>query len=188
MGSTLASTKLFCRSCTLVIGCPTNADVAITAEFNAQYPEGAPGGPPVTTGVDISGLDIEFIVEKSLKAAEFNTCQIKVYNLAPESRKMLSGAAAPLTVKLEAGYAGGTSQLYFAGARAAWTTREGPNFITHIESTDTIARPTGVKATNKIDPNAIGGSVYRTTGARIPLKQAFQSIATQLGIDEGNLQ
>ena len=176
--SALTSTKLFCRALTLTVACPTNVDVFMQAQFNDTS----------STGLDISGLDVEFVVEKSLKAGEFNTCAIKVYNLAPESRQMLSGAAAPLTVKLEAGYAGGTSQLYFAGARAAWTTREGPNFITHIESTDTIARPTGVKATHKINPNAVGGSVYRTTGARIPLKQAFQSIATQLGIDEGNLQ
>lgn len=148
------------------------------AEFNSQS----------QTGVDISGLDVDFVVEKSLKAGEFNTCSIKVYNLSPSTRQMLSGAAAPLTVLLEAGFVGGISQLYFAGARSAWSTREGATYVTHIESSDTIARPTGVRKSKKIQPGEIGGSVYRTTGPKVPLEQAFRTITEALGIDEGNLQ
>jgi len=90
-------------------------------------------------------------------------------------------------VLVEAGYTGGTSQLYFAGARAAWTTREGPDYITHIESMDTIARPTGIRRTKKILPGEIGGSVYRTVGARVPLAQAFQTIAAAIGVKPGNI-
>lgn len=176
--SALSSTKLFVRSLRLTVACPTNVDVVMKAEFNSQS----------QTGLDVSGLDIGFIVEKSLKAGEFNTCQIKIYNLADNSRQMLSGASAPLTVLLEAGYAGGTTQLYFAGARSAWTTREGSTFVTHIESTDSIARPTGVRTTKKINPAEVGGSVYRTTGAKVPLSQAFQAITQALGINQGNLQ
>lgn len=174
--TTLASTKLFGRSATLIVGSTTDPTVHVQAQFNEEN----------TQGLDISGLDIEFVVEKSLRAAEPNTCQIKVFNMAPDHRQQLSGNA-PLTVNLEAGYITNTSQLYFAGARAAWSSREGTDIITHIESTDTIARPTGLHKTKKIPPGSTTGSIYRTTGARIPIAMAFQQIAESLGVGLGNL-
>src|SRR5580700_11390306 len=107
MVDALTSTKLFGRSITLTVACPTNVDVFMKAQFNDDSS---------ATGIDLSGLNIDFIVEKSLKPTEFNTCVVKAYNLSEKSRQMLSGASAPLTVKLEVGYSGNTSQIYFAGA------------------------------------------------------------------------
>jgi hypothetical protein len=151
--------------------------VKVQAQFNEKN----------TTGLDISGMAIQFVIEKSLVPTEPNVATIKVMNLSEASRQQLSGASA-LTVLLEAGYVGGTSQLYFAGARAAWSTREGANYITHIESSDTIARPKGIKKTKKIQPGSTTGSIYRTRGAKVPLIQAFQSITDALGIGDGNLK
>jgi hypothetical protein len=175
--SALSSAKLFGRSVSLTVGVPNDPTLDVKAQFNDTN----------SHGLDVSGLDMEFIVEKSLKATEFNTCAIKVFNLGASDRQALSGDHS-LSVKLEAGYLEGTAQLYFAGARSAWTTREHADFVTHIESTDTIARPLGVKSTKKIPPGSQTGSVYRTTGARVPLAQAFQTIAQAMGIAEGNLQ
>lgn len=173
----LGSTFLFARSIQLVIGFFNSGDTPVTAKFNTKNSQGA----------DISGLDIEFIVDKSLRASEPNTCQIRVYNFAEATRQSLSGSS-KLSVKLDAGYQGGTSQLYFGEARAAWTTREGSDFITHIESTDTIARPTGLKKTKKIQPGSITGSLYRPMGPKVQIADAFKLITQQLGIGEGNLE
>jgi len=175
--SALTGTQLFNRSLSLVIGVP-NGPALVQADFNDSN----------TTGLDVSGHAISFAVDKSLVATEPNVASIKVINLSPTSRQALSGVAA-LTVLLNAGYQGATSQIYFAGARAAWTTREGPDYITHIESSDTIARPVGgVKQTKKIPPGSKTGSIYRTRGARVPISQAFATITQSLGIGTGNLE
>jgi len=169
--------QLFTRSISLTIGFEDNTQDPITGTFNAD----------AQTGRDISGFDMEFVVEKSLKPTEPNTLQLKVYNFADTTRKAISSSP-KLTVKLEAGYAGGTTQLFFAETRAAWTTREGPDYLTHIESTDSIARPTGVRMTKKIQPGSIVGTLYQTLGPKVPLAQAFSAITKQLGIGNGNLQ
>ena len=175
--SALTSTKLFGRASTLTIGFPNDPSLDVKASFN----EGN------ASGLDVSGFDMDFIIEKSLKPTEPNTCAIKVYNLSATDRQSVSGAHA-LTLRLEAGYLGGTSQLYFAEVRSAWSARERTDVVTHFESTDTIARPTGLKTTRKVQPGSQTGSIYRTMGAKVPLKQAFQAIAGALGIGIGNLQ
>lgn len=175
MTNALQNTRLFGRSVRLVIGAPTDPTVQVQADFNQKN----------TSGLDISGMSIAFVIEKSLVPTEPNTASIKVRNLAQNSREMLSKASS-LTVLLEAGYQGATAQLYFAGARAAYTTREGADYVTHIESSDTIARPKTLKATKKIPPGSTTGSIYRTTGARIPVTQAFKTLSDSLGIKFGN--
>jgi hypothetical protein len=172
----LTATKLFGRSIKLTIGSPTDPTVKVQAQFNDSN----------STGLDISGFSIQFVVEKSLVATDINTCAIKIYNLSEASRQQLSGAPF-LTVLLEAGYIDGTSQLYFAGARSAWSTREGASYVTHIESADTIARPTGLKQTKKVPVGSATGSIYRTRGAKVPLSQALNSLVQAMGIGLGNL-
>lgn len=180
MGDTLLSqftgTKLFGRSLSLVVSSPDVPTPLVDGKFNADQ-----------SGVDISGLDCDFHVEKSLKPTEPNTLRLRIYNLAESTRQALSGAH-PLTVRLEAGYVGATMQLYLAQARAAWTHADGPEYTTHIESQDTVAKPSGVRRTKKPQPGSKTGSIYVTTGARVSLSQAFQSIADALGIGVGNLQ
>lgn len=175
--ATLRGTRLFVRQLNLTLGFPKDPNLDINVKFNEQN----------STGLDISGLDVDFQVDKSLKPTEPNTCAIKVYDMAPASRQALSGAHS-LSVRLEAGYVGGISQLYFAEARSAWTTANGPTYITHIESTDTVARPTAVKRTRKAPIGSATGNLYRTLGPKVPLETAFRQIAQALGIGEGNLQ
>lgn len=174
--TSLAGTTLFGRVCNVTIGFPTDPSVSVTAAFTESN----------TSGLNVSGHDVEFVVEKSLKSTEPNTLMLRVYNLSEAQRQTLSGAGS-LTVLLEAGYIGGTAQIYFAGARSAWSTREKADYVTHIESSDTIARPTGIKKTRKIQVGSNGGSVYKTMGARVPIAQAFQTIAASLGLGTGNL-
>lgn len=178
-GVSLFSTRLFARSMSLTIGFPNDPTLDVKVPFNAKNASGLDTG-----GID--GINVDFVIEKSLKPTEPNTCEIKLYNLAVKSRQSISGEHA-LTVRLEAGYQGGVSQLYFAEARSAWTTRDGSDFITHIESTDTIARPTGLHKTRKPQPGSKTGSLYRVMGPKVPIAQAFQAIAQVLGVGEGNL-
>jgi hypothetical protein len=174
----LQGTQLFGRAVNLTIGF-ANDPLAqpITAAFNDT----------TAKGKDVSGHDLNFVVEKSLKPDEPNTCSIIVFNLSEASRQKLSGQQ-KLTVRLEAGYRGGLTQLYFAEARAAWSTRQGPDIHLHIESTDTIARPTGVRKTKKAQPGSTTGSLYITKGPRVQLEDAFRTITKALGIGEGNLK
>jgi hypothetical protein len=175
--NTLRGTRLFCRALNLVVGVPNSPNLAADVRFNEQNAH----------GLDMAGLDVDFTVEKSLKATEPNTCSLKIYNLAEDSRRSMSGDHS-LTVRLEAGYAGAVSQLYFGEAHSAWTTRDGADHITHIESRDTIARPTGVRKTKKLQPGEINGNLVQTLGPRVPLAQAFQAITKALGIGDGNLR
>ncbi len=172
----LRGTRLWNRQLNLVIGVPNSPDLKVDVAFNEQNSKGR----------DISGLDVEFMVEKSLKADEPNTCSLKIHNLAEDTRTSMSGVH-PLTVRLEAGYVGAVSQLYFAEVHSAWTVRDGPEFITHLESRDTIARPTGSRKTKKLQPGGVNGNIYVTKGPRIPIKDAFDAISKSLGIGRGNL-
>ncbi len=171
--------KLFGRACNLTIGFPNDPTLNVEARFNETNAQGFDTG-------GIAGLDIEFLIEKSLKPTEPNTAQIRVWNLSPTSRQKLSGQHS-LTVRLEAGYVDGVSQLYLADTRSAWTVREGADYITHIESTDTIARPTGVRTTKKARPGSSTGNLHRTMGARVPLQTALQVLTEAMGISPGNL-
>lgn len=182
--ASLYGTKLFGRQLNLAIGFPSDpgADKVLTA-WNDKNAEG------VSTG-GIGGLRVDYVVNKSLKNTTPSTADIKVYNFNPAHRKALSGAQ-KLSVKLEVGYEGGVTQIYFAEARSAWTKREGPDFITHVESTDTIARPTGEKTITAAAGAKLGSkssNLYRTTGAKVPLKDAFAALTASMGIGDGNLK
>ena len=124
----------------------------------------APNAPPLvkaawndTPGVDLSGLDIDFSVERTLKP-EPNNASIRVYNLSDATRKAVSGAKT-LNVSLAAGYQSGVEQIYFGQVRAAWTERQGPDFITHFESGD------GEQAKLARLNTGVGGRVRRQAGA-----------------------
>lgn len=157
----LQEAKLFGRAFKLVVGVPDNPDIKVEAEFDGSD----------TRGLDVSGFDIDFTIEKTLKP-EPNTCDIKVYNLSEVNRKILSGSK--LTVKLEAGYKGATSLLYFGEVRAAWTDRQGPDFITHLESGD------GEKEIAKSRINV-------ARGAKVPIFSALSSIVEAIGVGQGNV-
>src|ERR1700682_1972037 len=91
--TSLIGTKLFVRSMNLTIGYVDDPHAPIDVKFNADN----------TKGLDVSAMDVEFMVEKSLKPAEPNTCTIRLHNLNETHRQALSGDHS-LTVRLEAGY------------------------------------------------------------------------------------
>jgi hypothetical protein len=150
---------LFGRKVSLVLSAP-NQPPLVKAAFND------------TPGVDVSGLDIDFSVRRSLVMAHPNVCDIHIYNLAPTTRTAISGTQ-NLNVSLAAGYQTNLEQIYLAEARAAWTERIGPDFVTHVEAGD------GDKAMKARTNTGFGG--------RIPIATALQSIVKALGIGTGNI-
>jgi hypothetical protein len=128
---------------------------------------------------DVTGLDFEFQVRRTLKP-EPNVATIKVYNLSAATRKSLEASvpgnkdAAPIPVKLEAGYVGAVSQIYYGDVRDCQTIIEGPEVITTLN--------TGDKET-----------ALRTQRCQVPLgpgttpAAALQAIATALGVGFGTL-
>ena len=156
-------TLLLGRSFKLTIGAPNNPALSASVAFNDQN----------ATGYDVSGLDCEFSIEKTLKP-EPNTLDLRVYNLSETNRRLFEGSQ-KLTVKLEAGYAGETALLWLGEARAAWSTREGPDIVTHIESGD------GEKEHRK-------SRIQLCYGPKVPTATALDAICQALGVGLGNTQ
>jgi hypothetical protein len=103
----------------------------------------------------LKGLDVEFRIDRSLKAAQ-NTAEITIFNLSEENRKYIQGLKTAI-VQLQAGYAGpspispatasalsaigvvpsGDPPLIFLGElREINNLREGADWITKISSGD----------------------------------------------------
>ncbi len=162
MSDGLTSASLYGRAVKLTVGVPDNPALKVDVEFNDTN----------SHGLDVSGFDIEFEVEKTLKP-EPNTCAISVYNLSEDSRQILSGGH-KLTVRLDAGYKGALSQLYLGEVRAAWTERSGPDFITHLESGDS-------------EQEIAKSRIRASYGPKIPAMQALTAIVEALGVGTGNV-
>jgi hypothetical protein len=158
------NTTLKGRACSLVVGSPNDPNLNVSVNFNASN----------SIGLDVSGFDFAFEVTKTLKP-EPNTCSIQVYNLSEVSRKKLSGGK-KLTVSLNAGYVDGSSLLYLGEVRAAWTQRDGSDFVTHIESGDGEAAIQTAR-------------LQVTRGAKVPVDAALNAIVQALqvaGVGGGN--
>jgi len=83
----------------------------------------------------IEGLRQQFKAEHVL-GGDPNTLQYSVWNLSADSRSRLSQQKDP-TVELEAGYVGGQTDVIFRGdVERVFHTREGPDWLTKIESGD----------------------------------------------------
>ena len=96
------------------------------------------------------GLDAWFQVRRSLKANEPNTCDLRLYNLAPSTLSALAAATqtvpspanapgSPLTVvpvKIVAGYEGGTSTIFLGEMRSAQTITDGADNVTELTTGD----------------------------------------------------
>jgi hypothetical protein len=96
------------------------------------------------------GLAVVFDIKSSLRPKEPNTCDLKIWNLSPASRKAIeqasqvttSVATAPGTpsglvpVQIQAGYVGHMSTVFLGEMRSAQTTRDGADFVTELNSGD----------------------------------------------------
>lgn len=161
-GTGLIGSALFGRAFSLVIGIPNQPTSNVSAGFNDTN----------ATGLDVSGFDCEFQIEKNLKP-EPNTCSIKIYNLSKSHQQQLGGAK-KLTVSLSAGYAGNTSLLYLGEVRAAWTVKDDVDSVTTIESGDG-------------DTAMRGARITQTLGAKVPIATAMSAVAQALGLGQGNI-
>lgn len=82
---------------------------------------------------------VEFDIHRnSLSSA--NVCQIRVYNLAPNSRKQIRKNQYDFgnlkTISFQAGYGDNLSLAFAGNITQAWSVREGVNMITQIECFD----------------------------------------------------
>lgn len=115
---------LFGRTCTLTLG---------TTQIKCSQFAGA--GANAQAGPEQSGgLAIVFRVKKNLKA-EPNSVEIKVWNLAPNTRKSIEQPAT-IPVQLDVGYGGDNHTIYLGQVRSATSAIDGPNIITEISSGD----------------------------------------------------
>lgn len=128
---------------------------------------------------ELTGLDMQFQVKKTLKP-EPNVCTIKIFNLAPDTRRAMEAGHLPGTsdpkgipVRLEAGYQDGTSLLYFGDVRTVQTDTNGADVVTEISSGD------GEKAFGT-------ARVYIPVGPRTPPDMAMRAIIRALGVGVGN--
>ena len=128
---------------------------------------------------DVTGLDFEFQVRRTLKP-EPNVATIRVYNMSATTRRNLEQAfpgnkdAQPIPVKLDAGYVGAVSQIYYGDMRDCETQIKGPDVITTLNTGDKEV-------------------ALRTSRCQVPIgpgttpAQALSAIATALGVGIGTL-
>lgn len=120
-----------------------------------------------------SHLDVAFHVERSLKP-EPNTAELQVWNLNPDNRMALEELEL-VPVQIDAGYEGGMSMLYLGTMRTVFTTRDGPDLVTSIQSGD-------------------GEKEYEQSRINVSLAKgvsnldAFKQVAKALGVSLGNLE
>ena len=135
-----------------------------------------------------ANLDLSFSVDRSLKP-EPNTAEIQVWNLNADNRAALedlatpppAGAGAPppkpppgIPCTIEAGYEGQTALLYSGTLRTAFTTREGPDLVTTLQSGD------GEKEYQR---SRINLSIAKGT----PNASVIEQVQKALGVNAGNL-
>ena len=130
----------------------------------------------VTVGdVDVSALDVQFDVVKSTKS-EPNTCELRIFNLSPDTRASVEAEDAPRMV-VRAGYEadGDPPPMLFTGdARRVYTEREGLDLVTTIQGSD---------RGRDIQTARISKSYNPGTAVTTVLRDAVSA----LGIGEGNL-
>jgi hypothetical protein len=143
-------------------------------------------GTSKAAGIDVSQHRHSFEVVKTLKPLP-NTCTLKIYNLSPAQRASIAELAPPtatgnansattgVSVLIEAGYVTtDAAQIFLGDLRVAYSTKEGQDWITTIES-----------GTNeKAQKNA---RVNVTIGPKAGADTALRAIAKALGVGDGNI-
>lgn len=132
---------------------------------------GALGAIESTLGFELSNLDCVFSAKKSLKP-EPNTCELKIYNLARETRRTLE-TPKKLLLRLDAGYVGAVAQLYMGEVRSAHSYREGPEIVTEISTGD---------SEKQLGTSRINFSI----GPKVPAATALLAICRELKVGMGN--
>lgn len=110
--------RLFARRCVVTLGRPPTPD-----EFALKTP----------TALRVEGLRVVFKIDRDLKPQP-NQSEIVIYNLSESSRAKLEHVGQ--RVVLEAGYVGGVAQVFSGDVRRAFSTKQGPDWLTKIEAGD----------------------------------------------------
>jgi len=118
-------------------------------------------------------LDVAFHVERSLKP-EPNTAELQVWNLNPDNRLALEELG-KVPVQIDAGYEEQTALIYLGTMRTVFTTRNGPDLVTSIQSGD------GEKEYEQSRINV-------ALSAGVSNSDAFKQVAKALGVSLGNLE
>lgn len=119
----------------------------------------------------IAGLDISFSIEKTL-AREPNTAEIQVWNLNDINRKYLRDQKR-VPVTLKAGYQDAMGLLFKGDLTEAFSTREGPDWITIIRSGDGL---TALQSSR----------INRTFKAGTPVIDILKEISKSLWVNVGD--
>ena len=88
----------------------------------------------IVNDVEVRGMRLVFQAKKTYRP-DPATLDLKIYNLAPATRSKLSGVAAPPVI-LVAGHTAATQVIFSGRARTIDHVREGPDWVTHIQSGD----------------------------------------------------
>jgi hypothetical protein len=118
-------------------------------------------------------LDVAFNVERSLKP-EPNTAELQIWNLNKDNRSALEELD-QVPVQIDAGYEEQTALVYIGVMRTVFTTRDGPDLVTTIQSGD------GEK---EYQQSRINVSVSKGSSNT----SVFKQVAKALGVATGNLE
>lgn len=124
------------------------------------------------TAVEVTNLDCAFKVKKNLKP-EANTCELVLYNLSPNSRRLLE-TPQKLILRLEAGYPDQVAQLFLGEVRAATSVREGADIVTTVSTGDS-------------EKEMQSAHLALSIGPKVPVGVALTAIARALGVGPGNV-
>lgn len=125
-------------------------------------------------GIEVADLRQQFKADHTSDSTP-NKLQYTVYNLSPDSRARLS-AEKDLTVQVEAGYTDGqTDMLFYGDIDRVSQMREGPDWVTRLESSD-------------------GGRALRTSRLSLSFREGakiidmIKHVGKQMLVDVGNLK
>jgi baseplate hub protein gp41 len=134
----------------------------------------------VRAGIRVDSHRCAFKVEKTLKP-EPNTCTLQVWNLSAEQRGQIEelrpkkGDKTGVPVLIEAGYVTSEpSQIFLGDMRTVYSTKEGPDWITTLESGD------GEKAIQTARINL-------SFGPKTSTETVLRAIVKALGVKPGNV-
>lgn len=118
------------------------------------------------------GLRVTFAIERD-KLPWPNNAELAVYNLNPVTRSMLTSSG-KVTAKIQAGYAGDVSQLFFGVLDIVEHVKDGTNWVTRMSASD---------AGEKIKQARVSTTFAKST----TYLAVIRALLKQLGLGEGNL-
>lgn len=121
--------------------------------------------------IRITGLRMAFKIEKDL-TKDPNKCDVQIWNLSDFSRSKIQTKSAHVVVT--AGYKGETEKLFDGQVTTINHTKQGPDWVTHLQSGDGVFASRGARVNENFAPGT-------------PLIDAMKTIASKTGLALGNV-